>query len=61
MSKQPLYPHVPKSRKKGERIKTTEKEHPLSRLPFTKGAEVVPPEYQHLTGWVSEPLPRDAY
>jgi len=41
--------------------KHIEKEHPVSRLPFTEGGEPLSPEYRHLANLVSEPLPRDAY
>ncbi len=35
---------------------------PLSRLPLTKDiGEPVPPQYRHLVGLVSEPLPKEAY
>ena len=58
MPKEPLYPHVPKSRQpQFPHATASRQKHPLLPQVTIEGGEPVPPQYRDLIGFIDEPLP----
>jgi len=57
MPREPLYPHMPKKREPLYPHRPRSQFLPQVTI---EGGEMVSPEYRHLVGLVSEPLPKEA-